>query len=83
MASVTRCRPAYKHAGYLVGFAAFTEHCSLFVGAYLVHVHAAALKGFITTKGGIHFTPEKPLRAALARKIVKERIAQNEGRRKK
>jgi len=73
--------PGYKHAGYLVGFAAFKDHCSFFVGTALVNAHEAELKGFDTTKGGIHFSPEKPLPAAFVRKIVKARIAQNEGRR--
>ena len=75
--------PGYKHGGYLVGFAAFKDHCSFFVGTALVNAHKAELEGFDTTKGGIHFTPERPLPAALVRKIVKARIAQNEGRAKK
>jgi len=75
--------PGYKHAGYLVGFAAFKDHCSFFVGTSLVRSYKAELKRFDTTKGGIHFGPEKPLPAALVRELVKARIAENEGRSRK
>jgi len=40
----------------------------------------AELKGFTVSKGTIRFTPEKPLPTALVRKLVKARIAENEGR---
>ena len=38
------------------------------------------LARFVTTKGSIHFTVEKPLPVTLIRKLVKARVAQNEAK---
>jgi len=71
--------PGYKHHGMLVYFAAFKNHCSLFgVGAALMKTHQKALAQYKMSKGTIQFTVDKPLPAALVRKLVKARIAQNE-----
>jgi uncharacterized protein YdhG (YjbR/CyaY superfamily) len=77
--------PAFRqHGRPLVAFSASAEHCSFFpMNGSTVAAHKAELKGFGTSKGAIRFTPEKPLPAALVRKIVKERIAENEARRAK
>lgn len=76
--------PIYKHNGkLLVGFAAFTEHCSLFVmSPQVMRAHAADLKGYDTAKGTVHFPADKPLPAALIRKLVKARLAENAGSRR-
>ena len=70
--------PAFKHKGVLVWFAAFSDHCSLFPTASVIEAFKNELKGFSTSKGTIHFATDKPLPAALVRKLVKARIAQNE-----
>ena len=70
--------PAFKHKGVLVWFAAFSDHCSLFPTAAVIEAFKNELKGFSTSKGTIHFATDKPLPAALVRKLVKARIAQNE-----
>ena len=72
--------PSYKYHGYLVGFAAFTHHCSFFPGTALTGFKKE-LASYETSKGTIRFTADKPLPAALVRKLVKARIAQNERRR--
>ena len=41
---------------------------------------AAELKPFAGGKGTIQFTPQRPLPASLVRRIVKERVAENEAR---
>jgi uncharacterized protein YdhG (YjbR/CyaY superfamily) len=62
----------------LVGFGATANHCAFFpFNGSTVAAHKAELKGYETTKGTIHFQPEKPLPAALVRKLVKERLAEN------
>ena len=42
-----------------------------------VAAHATELEEYETSKGMIRFTPEKPLPAALVKKIVKERLKEN------
>lgn len=75
--------PAYKHHGMLVGFAAFKDHCSFFVKSpKLMNAHKTELARYKTAKGTIHFAPTKPLPAALVKKLVKARIAENEAKNK-
>lgn len=74
--------PGYKLNGYLVGFAAFTDHLSFFAGTTINEGFAKQLKGFEQTKGGIHFTPQHPLPASLITRIVKARARDNEQRQK-
>ncbi len=73
--------PAFKHKGVLVWFAAFSNHCSLFPGAAVIEEFKSELKGFSTSKGTIQFPVDKPLSAALVKKMVKARIAQKENER--
>src|ERR1700736_5431026 len=70
--------PTFKYKGSLVWFAAFSNHCSLFPTASVIEAFKNELKGFHTSKGTIHFPVDKPLSAALVKKLVKARIAQNE-----
>jgi uncharacterized protein YdhG (YjbR/CyaY superfamily) len=71
--------PAFKYHGMLVYFAAFKNHCSLFAAnATLIEDLYPELKEYKTSKGTIQFTPEKPLPVALVRKIILERMKQNE-----
>ena len=72
--------PTYKHHGMLVGFAAFKDHCSFFPGANPVATYKDELKNYKTAKGTIRFPIGKPLPAALVKKLVKARIAENEKR---
>jgi uncharacterized protein YdhG (YjbR/CyaY superfamily) len=75
--------PAFKHKGVLVWFAAFSNHCSLFPTASVVEAFKNELKGFSTSKGTIHFPTDKPLPTALIKKLVKARVAQNEGKKRR
>lgn len=71
--------PAFKYHGLLVFFAAFKNHCSLFVASKSVmKTFSSELKPFDTSGITIHFTAENPLPAALVKKIVKARIEENE-----
>jgi uncharacterized protein YdhG (YjbR/CyaY superfamily) len=68
--------PAFKLKKVLVWFAAFSNHCSLFPTAAVIDAFKDELKGFETAKGTIHFPLDKPLPAALIKKIVKVRLQQ-------
>jgi uncharacterized protein YdhG (YjbR/CyaY superfamily) len=71
--------PAFKYKGALVAYAAFQEHCSLFpMNAHLIEVFKEELKSYPTAKGTIRFPQDKPLPAAILKKIVKARVAENE-----
>lgn len=71
-------QPTYLLHGHLVGFGAFKKHLSFFpMNSTVIAGNAEALEGFATSKGTIQFTPEKPIPAAVVKKIVKARIAQN------
>ena len=68
--------PAFNYKGPLVWFAAFSNHCSFFPTASVIKAFKNDLKGFKTSKGTIHFPVDKPLPAALVKKMVKARLAE-------
>jgi uncharacterized protein YdhG (YjbR/CyaY superfamily) len=76
--------PTFKHRGRaLVGFAAFTNHCSLFpYSRGVMTTLEEDLRPYDTSgKGGtIRFTPAQPLPADLVTKIVMTRIEEIEAR---
>jgi uncharacterized protein YdhG (YjbR/CyaY superfamily) len=76
--------PTFKYKGSLVAFAAFSNHCSLFpMSGSLIEAFKKELKDFHTSKGTIQFPVDKPLSAALVKKLVKARIAQNESKKQR
>jgi uncharacterized protein YdhG (YjbR/CyaY superfamily) len=70
--------PAFKYKGMLVWFAAFSDHCSLFPTSSIIELFKNDLKDFVTSKGTIHFPLDRPLPAALIRKMMKAKVAENE-----
>jgi uncharacterized protein YdhG (YjbR/CyaY superfamily) len=76
--------PTFKYHGPLVAFAAFPNHCSFFpMSPSVMEAHKDELKPYETSKGTIRFPAHKPLPAALVKKLVKARIAENEARLKR
>ena len=71
--------PAFKLDGrFLVSYAAFKNHCSLFPASRKVlEAHGEELKPYFSGKGTIRFTTDNPLPPALVRKVVKTRIEEN------
>jgi uncharacterized protein YdhG (YjbR/CyaY superfamily) len=68
--------PTFKLDGrFLVSYAAFKEHCSLFpASGKVLEACGEELKPHFSGKGTIRFTADKPLSSALVRKIVETRI---------
>jgi uncharacterized protein YdhG (YjbR/CyaY superfamily) len=72
--------PTFRQNGALVGFGAAANHCSFYpMSGSTVAEFKADLKGFDTSKATIRFAPDKPLPAALVRKVVKARVKENGG----
>jgi uncharacterized protein YdhG (YjbR/CyaY superfamily) len=75
---------AFRQNGMLVGFGASAKHLAFYpMNSTTVKAFKDELKGLATSKGTIRFQPDKPLPAALVRKLVKARIAENAERRGK
>ena len=76
--------PTFKYQGRaLVGFAAFKDHCSLFpYSGHVLDAYKKELASYEVSKGTIRFSVNKPLPAALVKKIIKARIQEIDERRK-
>ena len=75
--------PAFKYKGVLVWFAAFRNHCSFFPTAKVIDAFKDELNGYSLSKGTIQFPTDKPLPAALVRKMVRMRVAQVESKKRR
>ncbi|HVC46416.1 MAG TPA: DUF1801 domain-containing protein [Terracidiphilus sp.] len=70
---------AFRYKGALVAYAAFKNHCSFFpMQSSLMDQMKEEVAGYRTAKGTLQFPLDKPLPAALVRKMVKGRVAENE-----
>lgn len=71
--------PAFRVDGHLVVcFGNAKKHVSLYpTSAALIEEYAEELAPFDTSRGTIRFTPAKPLPAALVKKLVRARLAEN------
>jgi len=76
--------PTFKDQGrFLVSYAAFKNHCSLFpASGAVMEALGEELKPYFSGKGTLRFTADKPIPAALVRKIVKTRIEENAAERR-
>ena len=74
--------PAFKdHGRFLVSYAAFKDHCSLFPASQAVmEALGEELKAYVTGKATVRFRADKPLPATLVERIVKARIEENAAR---
>jgi uncharacterized protein YdhG (YjbR/CyaY superfamily) len=77
--------PAFRYRGRpLVGFQASRDHLGFYpMSPALIEAHAAELAGYSTSKGTIRFGPESPLPEDLVRAIVRERMAELDGDRRR
>jgi uncharacterized protein YdhG (YjbR/CyaY superfamily) len=71
--------PTFRHRRPVVAFAAFEDHCSLFVmSPAVMEAFAEDLESYGTSRGTIRFPVDRPLPAALVKRLVKARIAENQ-----
>jgi len=68
--------PAFRYKQVLVWYAAFSDHCSFFPTAAVIESFKSELKNYKLSKGTIQFPIDKPLPAALVKKMVEARLAQ-------
>ena len=62
----------------LVAFGAAKHHCALYpMSSRTIKAHRDELRSYETSKGTIRFQPDRPLPAALVRKLVRARIAES------
>ncbi|HTT25340.1 MAG TPA: DUF1801 domain-containing protein [Thermoplasmata archaeon] len=67
--------PAFRMRRNLVYYAAFQNHCSLFLPSAGVRARfARELQRFAGGKGTIQFTPEHPIPLGLLKRIVRARV---------
>ena len=75
--------PAFRLEGrVLVWFHAASKHLSFFPGAAPIKQYESQLAKYETSKGTVRFSADAPLPAALVKKLVKARIAENAAARK-
>ena len=76
--------PAFKeHDRFLVWYAAFKDHYSLFPASEAAkQALGKDLKPYLSGKGTIRFETDKPLPATLVKKIVRARLDENEAYRR-
>jgi uncharacterized protein YdhG (YjbR/CyaY superfamily) len=78
--AITYQIPTFKYRGHsIVAIAAFKKHCSLFpMSGAVIERFKDDLGRFHTSKGTLQFPPDKPLSAALLKKLIEARIAEIE-----
>jgi uncharacterized protein YdhG (YjbR/CyaY superfamily) len=71
--------PAFRLGGKLfVAFGVARHHCSFYPGAYPVKALEDDLEGYDTSKGTVRFPAERPLPAALVKKLVRARLSRRD-----
>lgn len=75
--------PTYRQHGPLVHFASQPKHLSFtVVSLSVVEAFREELEDFDVSGRTVRFSPEKPLPAALVKRIVEQRVRENEARAK-
>lgn len=72
---ITYAMPGFKYRGkYLIAYAAFKDHLSVFPGAQAIETLGEKLKGFTISKGTVQFTLDRPLPDQLITQLVQSRM---------
>ena len=71
--------PAFKQNGMLVGFGAAKNHCALYVmSPQVMEIFKPSLDEYDTSKATVRFGHDTSIPSSLIKKIVKERLKENE-----
>jgi len=74
--------PAFRSGQLVAGYAAGRKFCSYYpMSGRVITKLAADLQSYELTKGAIHFPLDKPLPAALIKKLVQARLLEIEAKR--
>jgi uncharacterized protein YdhG (YjbR/CyaY superfamily) len=70
--------PAFKIDGrFFLSYAGWKRHCSIYaIDDALLARHADAIRGYVTTKGALHFSSAQPLPDALLEDLVRQRASE-------
>ena len=70
--------PAYRLGGkFFLSFAGWKRHCSIYpINDDLLARHAATVGSYGHTKGGLHFSKERPLPDELLEDLIRDRTGQ-------
>jgi uncharacterized protein YdhG (YjbR/CyaY superfamily) len=71
------------YKGIVMWYVAFSDHCSLFPTASVIQAFKKELKDYRVSKGTIKFSVDKPLPAALLKKMVQARLAEMAGKKRR
>jgi uncharacterized protein YdhG (YjbR/CyaY superfamily) len=78
------------YQGIVMWYAAFSDHCSLFPTASVIQAFKKELKDYRVSKGTVKFSvsgspkgKDKPLPAALLKKMVQARLAEMAGKKRR
>ncbi|HXN48404.1 MAG TPA: DUF1801 domain-containing protein [Bryobacteraceae bacterium] len=72
--------PAFRYQRRIIaGFQVTSKGCSYYpFSGTTLNTLAGDLEGYSSTKSALHFNPDKPLPAALVRKLLQARIAEGQ-----
>jgi uncharacterized protein YdhG (YjbR/CyaY superfamily) len=78
---ISYAMPAFRQPGrkgkVVIGYAAFSRHCAIYPhSGTVIPGLAGELAGWKTSKSGVLFTADRPLPAALIRRIIDARLAE-------
>ena len=73
--------PSYKYHGMLVGLGVHKNGCSLYtMNARILGPLSKELNDLTYSRSTIHFNPQRPLPVAFIKKLVRQRMKENEER---
>ena len=73
---ISYAMPGFKYRGkYLIGFAAFKDHLSIFPTAQPIEIIKDELSGFTHFKGTVQFTVDNPVPELIITELVRLRLA--------